>query len=183
MKRHILLVTCLILAIACKEETDPFLITEHSIGLLTDSTQVKELKAIFSNDSISKYIGGDEFTGNINDINVYEGGGNHLLALTPFESLDSISTIKSIKIVDSRYKTTKGITKLSTFGDIQNKYKISRIQNTLSNIVVSVDAINAYFTIDKQELPAELRYDMDLKIEALQIPEKAKIKSFYIHWF
>jgi hypothetical protein len=39
-----------------------------------------------------------------------------------------------------------------------------------------------YFTIEKTELPAELRFDMNLKIEAIQIPDDAKIKNFYLQW-
>jgi hypothetical protein len=48
---------------------------------------------------------------------------------------------------------------------------------------VSVDEINAYFTIDKNELPEDLRYDMNKKIEAISIPPTAKIKDFFIQWY
>ena len=57
---------------SCEKEQDPFQISTQHIGLLTDSTQVKDLEAIYANDSISRYIGGDEFTGNINDIEIYD---------------------------------------------------------------------------------------------------------------
>ena len=165
------------------KEIDPFLIESQNIGLLTDSTQVRDLESIFVNDSISKLIGGDEFTGSINSIDIYDKSGNMLLSLTPFEDLDSTSTIKSIQVIDNRYKTPKGISKVSTFKDISANYKISSIQNTLRNLIVSVDEINAYFTIDKNELPAEMRFDMSLKIEAIQIPESAKINNFFIQWY
>jgi hypothetical protein len=49
-------------------------------------------------------------------------------------------------------------------------------------VVVSVNEINASFTIDKTELPGGLRFDMDATIDAIQIPEKAKIKFFMLHW-
>ena len=52
----------------------------------------------------------------------------------------------------------------------------------ISSIVVFVDEINASFTIDKKELPANLRFDMELKIEKIQIPDKAKIKYFFVYW-
>ena len=48
---------------------------------------------------------------------------------------------------------------------------------------MSVDEINAYFTIDKNELPEDLRYDMNKKIEAISIPPTAKIKDFFIQWY
>lgn len=166
----------------CEKETDPNLITKHSIGFLTDSTTVKDLKTIFQNDSIVKFVGGDEFTGAINDIDVYSKTGELLLTLTPSEALDSTSTIKTVTIKDERYKTAKGINASSTFGELQQQYKISSIQNTLKNVVVMINEINAFIAIDKKELPANLQYDMRLKIDAVQIPDDAKIKNFSLYW-
>ncbi|WP_339894376.1 hypothetical protein [uncultured Algibacter sp.] len=166
----------------CKKEQNPFEISKQHIGLLTDSTQVKDLKSVYVNDSIVKFIGGDEFTGNINNIEIFEKGGKKLLTLTPKQSLDSTSTIASIRILDERYKTNKNISAISTFKDLKANYKISRISNLINSIVIAVDEINANFTIDKKELPANLRFDMDLKFEATHIPEHAKVKYFFISW-
>ena len=66
--------------------------------------------------------------------------------------------------------------------DINAAYKISKIDNLINSIVVSVNEINASFTIDKKELPASLRFDMDMTIDPIQIPEKAKVKFFILHW-
>lgn len=167
---------------SCKKEQDPFQIGKQHIGLLTDSTQIKDLKHVFSNDSIVKFISGDEFTGNINDIKIFEKGGKKLLTLTPRQSLDSTSVIESVQIFDSRFKTDKNITMLSTFKDIADNYKISRIDNLINSVVVSVNQINAAFTIDKKELPANLRFDMNLNIEAAHIPDNAKVKYFFLNW-
>jgi hypothetical protein len=183
MKKNLaILIILLSFFSSCKKEIDPFLISKQNIGLLNDSTQVKDLESVFINDSIVKSVSGDEFIGNVNDIEIYEKGGKQLLILTPSQSLDSTSTIKNIRILDNRYKTEKGLTPNSTFKTIKDNYKISNIQNTLRSIIVSVNEINAYFTIDKDELPANMRYDMDLKIEAIQIPDDAKIKNFYLYW-
>jgi hypothetical protein len=183
LKKNILLLIAIIsLSSSCEKEINPFLISKQNIGHLTDSTQVKDLESAFINDSIYKFISGDEFTGNANDIEIYEKGGNQLLVLSPSQSLDSTSTIRTVKVVDPRYTTTKGLNPNSTFKSIKDNYKISNIQNTLRNIIVSVNEINAYFTIDKKELPANMRFDMNLKIEAIQIPEEAKIKVFYLYW-
>ncbi|MGV6832092.1 MAG: hypothetical protein ACWA5P_11105 [bacterium] len=184
MKNKSLITFIVVIAMvyACSKPNNPFLINPHSVGLLTDSTQVKDLANIYINDSIVNYVGGDEFTGAIDDIDIYAITGEHLLTLSPEEALDSTSVIKTITIKDERFITTKGINMNSTFGDIQSNYKISNIQNTLKNVLVSVNEINAFFTIDKDQLPANLRYDMSLKIEAVQIPESAKIKSFNLYW-
>lgn len=167
---------------SCKKEQDPFQVSKQHIGLLTDSTQVKDLEALFVNDSIVNYIKGDEFIENESDIEVFEKGGKKLLILSPKQVLDSTSTIGSVQIIDSRFKTDKNISTLSTFKDIQDNYTVSRINNLINSIVVSVDEINASFTIDKKELPANLRFDMNLKIEKSQIPDTAKIKYFFVHW-
>ena len=173
MKKTILLLIIIIsIFTSCEKEINPFLISKQNIGHLTDSTQVKDLESVFINDSIVKYVSGDEFTGNVNDLEIYEKGGKLLLVLSPSQALDSTSTIRTVKVVDPRFVTVKGLSPKSTFKDINVNYKISNI----------VNEINAYFTIDKNELPANMRFDMNLKIEAIQIPEEAKIKNFYLYW-
>ena len=184
MKHYLFLAILLGLFVACDKTTDPFLITTNSAGLLTDSTMIRELKTVFINDSLSKFIGGDEFTGNTNTISVYEKeSGALLLELDPNSALDSLSTIRTVRIMDPRFKNQDGINTLSTFGDLNSNYRISSVQNTLRSLIISVDEINAYFTISKKELPEEMRYNMNKKIEAISIPESAKIKDFYIQWY
>ncbi|WP_290698855.1 hypothetical protein [Lacinutrix sp.] len=183
MKKTIFaLLTISIVIASCKKEVDPFSISKQNIGLLTDSTQVKDIKTIYAKDSIVKKIAGDEFLGSINDIEIYEKGGKHLLSLSPKEALDSTTTIGNIKIYDTRYKTKTGINTLSTFGDIKTNHKISNIENTLRNVVIFVNENNTFFTISKDELPSELRFDMSKKIEATNIPDTAKIKYFMVGW-
>jgi len=60
---------------SCKKEVNPYFISKNSIGLLTDSTKVKDLETIFINDSVVKRIRGDEFTGRINDIEIFDKMG------------------------------------------------------------------------------------------------------------
>ena len=84
--------------------------------------------------------------------------------------------------MDPRYETKEGVSISSTFKDIVKNYNISRIENTLNAAVVFLDDINVYLTIDKKELPSNLRYDTDTRIRASQIPDEAKIKYFMIYW-
>jgi len=181
-KPIISLIFIALLFIGCKKEQDPFQISKQNIGSLTDSTQVKDLETVFINDSIVKYKGDTQFTGDINNIEVYDKLGKKLLVLSPSKPLDSTATISNVLIMDSRFKTDKNITTLSTFKDIQANYKISRIDNLISSIVITVNDLNATFTIDKKELPASLRFDMKIRIEETQTPENAKIKYFFINW-
>ncbi len=177
------LILSITLLTSCNKEQNPFQISTNNIGNLNDSTQVKDLKMVFANDSIVSSASDDEFSGSTNDIYVYEKGGKQLLVLSPSQASDSTATIKTVRIIDERYKTPKGLQTNSTFKSIRDSYTISSIQNTLIDIIVSVDDINAYFTIDKKDLPAEMRFDMNLEIEAIHIPEDAKIKNFFIQWF
>ncbi|MFK7780813.1 hypothetical protein [Psychroserpens sp.] len=179
----VMLIALLIVSCTKEKKQDPFQIGKQHIGLLTDSTQVKDLELAFPTDSIVKNIMGDEFSGSVNDIEIYDtSSGKPLLILTPTQALDSTAKIKSIHIKDSRYKTDKNISSISTFSDIKNNYKISGIATLINSVVISVNEINASFTIDKKELPANLQFNMDLKIEAVQIPDNAKIKYFMLYW-
>lgn len=179
-----LVITAIIglLFVGCTKSQDPFLVQKQNVGSLTDSTQVKDLDLIFASDSVVKFIGGDEFTGDISTIDIYESGGVKLLELTPSQALDSTAVIENIRIMDARYRTKKNVSLSSTFKDIADNYTISRIDNLINSAVISVNEINASFTIDKKELPANVRFDMDLKIEETQIPDDAKIKYFMINW-
>ncbi len=168
--------------VSCNQKQNPFEISKQHIGSLTDSTQIKDLKTVFSNDSIVKFISGDEFTGSINNIEIYEKGGKKLLVLTPKQALDSTSIIENIQVIDPRYKTSKNISTLSTFKDISSSYKISKISNLINSVLITVNELNASFVIDKKELPANLRFDMNLKVEAMHIPDDAKIKYFFLNW-
>ena len=91
-------------------------------------------------------------------------------------------TIKTVQVFDERYTTEEGINLNSTYKDITEAYEISRIETLISSIVIFVDDINAYFTIDRDELPGELRFNMDAKVTGAEIPNDAKIKYFMIGW-
>ena len=163
-------------------KVDPYTIGPRHIGLLSDSTQVKDLEVIFKNDSVAQNESELGTIRIVNSINVYTKSGDHLLTLSPRKIQDSTSTISTVKIEDGLYKTAEGISINSTYGELSKTYKISKIDNLIKTVVVSVDEIDASFTIDKEELPANMRFDMSLNIDPIQIPDEAKIKYFMLHW-
>ena len=181
MKKLIFPVLSLLL-IACEKEDDPFLITKDSVGLLTKEVQVNELDSVYANDSIVKDVTESEYFSSSNEIRVYDNSGKQMLLLEPVQAFDSTSTVGYIQILDPRFQTAKGLSTESTFKDIVENYTISRIENTLSAAVIFIDELNIYITIDKKELPPELRYDTETKIQAAQIPDEAKFKYFMIGW-
>lgn len=171
-----------LILISCqKESDDPFLIDKTHVGLLTKEMQVRQLDSIFKNDSIVVKKENGMFS-NGDEILIYDKKGAKLLRLDPVQSFDSTSTIGNIQILDPRFKTRAGFGMESTFKDIVANYSISRIENTLNAIVIFIDEINAYVTIDKKELPQVLRGNVDQSIETEQIPKDAPISYFWIGW-
>lgn len=171
-----------VLLISCEKEEDPFLITKDSVGHLTKDVQINELDSLYANDSLVRDVTESEYFSSSNEIRVYDNTGKQMLLLEPVQAFDSTSTVGYIQILDPRFETAKGLGTQSTFKDIVENYTISRIENTLSAAVIFIDDLNIYITIDKKELPPELRYDTETKIQASQIPDDAKFKYFMIGW-
>lgn len=167
---------------SCEKEQDPFLISATSVGPITKQVRINQLDSIFAEDSLVKQVSNSELYRKSNEIEVYDSEGKKLLLIEPVQAFDSTSTVGFIQVLDPRYKTAKGLGKESTFKDIVENYNISRIENTLSAAVIFIDELNIYVTIDKKQLPVELRYDTQSRIQASQIPDDAKIKYFMVDW-
>jgi len=161
------------------EKDSTFVISENQIGKLLKTATVSELEAIFVSDSIVKDTASVTLAVFPKKIEIFEKGGAHLLSLTP--NTDSVPGIENIRIVDKRYTTDKGIGIASSFKDIKDNYSIKKVSSSLNNVVVFLKESDLYITIDKKELPADLRY-VNTPIDAVQIPDEAKIKYLMIGW-
>lgn len=161
---------------SCQKDTT-FSITETSVGPLNQSTTVDQLQSVFAQDSIVRDTTMSALASS-KKIEVYEKGGKHLLTLTP--SSDSIPKIQNVRVMDPRYTAENGIGLSSTFSNIKKKFEIKKVVATLNSIVVFPKGSNLYFTIDKQELPDNLRFSTT--IEAVQIPDEAKVKYLMLGW-
>lgn len=182
-KRALLILGLCITVLSCtSDEENPFLITPTQVGPLKKEVKINQLDSIFEGDSIVRQTSGPEQLRSTDEIKIFDKEGNALMSLEPLQEFDSTSTIGYIRILDARYETKNGLNVKSTFKDILENYNISRIENTINSAVIFLDEINAYVTIDKNQLPTSLRYDTDSKIMALQIPDDAKIKYFMIYW-
>lgn len=179
MKKYIHIPFLGLLFLACAEKDTTFLITNESVGKLDKISLVRDLELIYADDSIVKDTFAFNFNARPRKIKVFEKGGKHLLTLTP--SGDSIPTVENIRVMDARFVSENGVGLNSTFKDIQDHYTIKKIVTALNNVVIFVNETNLYFTIDKEELPANLRYSTS-NIEAVQIPDEAKIKFLMIGW-
>jgi len=170
-----------LILVHCKKDRDPnFLITNSQVGKLMRTSNVSDLESIYTNDSIVRDTIQSTLVSNANTIKIYEKGGAQLLTLTP--NGDSIPKIGIIRVLDSRFKTEVGIGLQSTFKEIKDKYVIKKIVTSLNNVIIFIENSDVYFTIDKEELPASLRYDTSIDIEEVQIPNDAKIKYMMVGW-
>lgn len=165
----------------CEKEKDmAFLITNNSVGKLERISLIRDLEVIYDQDSIVKDTMKLSLGFGSRSINIYEKGGSHLLTLTP--SNDSIPKVQNVRVNDPRFKTEKGVGLNSTFKDIKEKYAIKKIITSINNIVIFVKDSDVYFTIDKSELPESLRYVSSPSIDAVQVPDDAKIKYLMVGW-
>jgi hypothetical protein len=171
----------LILITRCEEEKNPkFVITSSQVGKLDKNSLARDLELIYADDSLAMDTVKLNFGSGASKIKIFEKGGAHLLTLTP--NMDSIPTMQNVQINDPRYSTVDGLTINSTFKDIKEKYKIKKIITSINNVVILLKDSDIYFTIDKTQLPANLRYSANTNIEEVQIPDNAKIKYMMIGW-
>ncbi len=179
--RTILLIFSCLLASQCEKEKDPnFLISSSRIGKLEKESLARDLELIYAEDSLVMDTVKLNYGSGASKIKIFEKGGNHLLTITP--NLDSIPTVQNVLIKDPRFTTSNGITINSTFKDIKEKYRIKKIITSINNVVILLKENDIYFTIDKAELPASLRYNANTSVEEVQIPDTAKIKYMMVGW-
>jgi len=180
MKKY-LLITLTIISAGCS--TNEYKIEKGKVGKLNKEIKVQQLDSIFRNDSIVKRIGeGDYMFSGDDKYLIFDTNKNHLLTITPRNQHDKGETIETIEIVSDLYKTNKGVNTKSNFEMIEKNHKINSIQNTINNLIIYVDDIDAYFIIDKQNLPIELRLGTEKIIKIINIPPDSKIKRFMIGW-
>jgi len=175
-------ILCLLILvnIGCKKEVNTeFSITKDQVGKVTRSTLIKDLETIYAEDSLVRKDPDTELGKSTSNIEIFKKGGDHLLSITP--SSDSIQKIGNIRIYDSRFSTVDGVNLLSTFKDIKAHYTIKKVLTSMNNVVILLKDNDLYFTISKEDLPAELRFGAN-NIDAVQIPEQATIKYMMVGW-
>ena len=182
LKKIIAIVSVTLLFIGCKEEINPFLISNDSVGALTRGMTIKEIDSIFAQDSIVKLYAQNEELPTQGEVEVYEKSGTKLVSISPVTNNDPDALISNFQFFDPRYKTDKGLNLSSTFKDIKANYKILNIETTISTVVIFLEDNDLFINIDKNELPENFRYNPNLVIDVTNIPDEAKIKYFMLSW-
>lgn len=179
MKKIFLALGICLLFINCQQE-NYYLIEKNKLGNLTNTSRIDEVEGSFPMDSVVRTKLNNRFKTQKQDIEIYTKNGELIAVLEPRKNNDSTSTFKQARLVGEIFKTSKGLGPASTFKEMYQNYTISTIQNAISNIIVSVDELGIYASINKKHLPADLRYDLDLEIEATQIPDDAPFQYFWL---
>jgi len=180
MKRLPILCLLFLIVISCKKEVNTeFSITKDRVGKVSRSTLIKDLETIYAEDSLVRKDPGTELGKSAGKIEIFKKGGDHLLSITP--NSDSIQKIENIRIYDPRFSTADGVNLLSTFKDIKAHYSIKKVITSMNNVVILLKENDLYFTISKEELPAELSFGSN-NIDEVQIPDQAKIKYMMVGW-
>jgi hypothetical protein len=182
LKKIIAIVSGTLLFIQCKEEINPFLISNDSVGTLTRGMTIKEIDSTFAKDSIVKLYAQNEELPTQGEVEIYEKNGTKLVSISPVTNNDPDALISNFQFFDPRYKTDKGLNLSSTFKDIKANYKISNIETTISTVVIFLENNDLFINIDKNELPENFRYNPNLVIDVTNIPDEAKIKYFMLSW-
>ena len=182
LKKIIAIVTVTLIFIQCKEEINPFLISNDSVGALTRGMTIKEIDSIFAQDSIVKLYAQNEELPTQGEVEIYDKNGTKLVSISPVTNNDPDALISNFQFFDPSYKTDKGLNLSSTFKDIKANYKISNIETTISTVVIFLEDSDLFINIDKNELPENFRYNPNLVIDITNIPDEAKIKYFMLSW-
>lgn len=186
MKKTVLFTFVVLLSIlitSCND-SERYEVKKGKVSYITPKTSIKDLQLLFKNDSIVANLSegslGDNYFQDDDEYLIYDKEGAHMLTVVPKQQLDSSSTIKSVQIFDSRFKTESGINIKSTFSEINLKNNINKIESSLSSATLFIDDLNATIAIDKGELG--LKGFSTEKVDLDQIPDLAKMKSFIV-WF
>lgn len=182
MKKALFTITLAATMLAsCGQKEQKFQIKNDQIGPLHKGALIKQVDSIFIEDSIaSNAKKGAE--GYQNEVEVFDKEGNKLMVLSPDKNNNPEAPITHIQITDARYKTDKGIGIKSTYKDIKKHYTVSKVETTFSSVIIFLQDSPIYISIDKDELPEDIRYDLNLKVEPTQIPDDAAIKLFMVSW-
>lgn len=171
-----------ILLSQCAEKQDPYSIGAGTVGKLTQELQMKQLDSVFAQDSIVKLNPMENALGTQGEVEIYDKEGNKLLLISPDNERDPNSRISYIQIFDARFHTDKGLTTKSTFADVKKNYEIANVENAINAVVVFLKNSDIYLTIDKKQLPENIRYNYNAKVEISQIPDEATFKYFMVGW-
>lgn len=184
MKYLKFLILFLILSSCAKDKKT--LISKNRLGDLTNSIKISEIENMLPEDSIvtvnARNAYGEFISSAVKQVEVYDTSDQQVLVIKPFGGMDTLSKIRSIRVLSKRYKTKNGIGLGSTYKDLKKYHDVSNIQSLANSIIITLNDINAVASFDRNVLPGEVRFDMEADIKPTMIPDNAKINRFWINF-
>lgn len=166
-----------------KNRIDLFLVTENSVGIFKKGMTINEVIQMVPKRQIKKKVGYGEFEDDTyDDYEIYDKENQHILTMTPLTQNDSNSTINRVLIIDNRFRTESGISVESTYSELIKSYKVTDYSPDLEHIVLSVEQIGAWFSIEKTELEKGWWDEKTKRIDKTKIPSDSHFDSFVIWW-
>ncbi len=158
-------------------------ITENSIGTFTQKNTISDVLHNTPLEQIKKKKGVGEFKDDIyDDYEIYSRNGQHLFTVTPKDTGNINQKINRVLIAHPIFKTDKGIHCKSTYQDIKNAYKITKIVPTREHIVIIVKELNACLSIPKTSLKKGWWNEKTKTVNVSKIPNNAQISSLVLWW-
>jgi len=185
MKHIFLVIVLACLVLSCNKE-NPYLVAKNRLGPLDNTTKIYEIESLFVGDSVVVENPESPFGTFIKTVvktmEVYDTTGKKHLIIKPQGALDTISKIKSIRLVSDRYKTENGIGYGATFGELKKYHGVSNIQSSLKSIIITLKDLNAFVSFDREVLPSDVRFDLEADITPIMIPDDATINRFWLNF-
>ena len=184
--KQIFIVCLLGLTISSCTKENPYLMAKNKLGPLDNATRINQVEPLFSVDSVvvtyPESAFGTFIKSEIKKMEVYDTTGIKHLIIEPRCSLDTISFIKSIRLVSARYKTENGIGFGSTFGELKKYHDVTNIQSSIKSVILTLDDLNAFVSFDREVLPNDVRFDTEAEIKPIMIPDDATINRFWLNF-
>ena len=183
--KYLSILVFLILLTSC-EKDQKNIIARNQLGDLNNTTKIFEIKSLLKLDSIvninARNAYGRKISSTIEEVEVYDTSGRKVLTIKPGSALDSVSPIKNIRIFSEKYKTKDDIALGSTFAELKKYHDIGKIQSSLKSVIITLKDINAFVSFDREDLPGDVRFDLDADIRPTMIPDDAKINRFWLNF-
>jgi len=179
--KYFTVITLMLLIASCQTKNNDFIIKNKQVGKLTDTTTIAQMKELYRHDSIVKKTEGQTAFEPYDEYWIIDKNNKEvLMVVIPKKMDDDQSVIKEVDIKSSRFKTEKGVSLTSDFGDFIKHHKIGRIDETFKYIVVFIDDLNATIDMPKDVIPLNAQNDTRIKIDETLIPDNTKIRDFIV---
>ncbi|NPA46538.1 MAG: hypothetical protein GXO24_04910 [Chlorobi bacterium] len=154
-------------------------IEKGHLGPVDAKTDSLSLKRIFKADSLGKI---ETSTGleTQETLPVYDRqSGREKLRFTFREQKDSIY-LYAVEVTDPQYKTAKGLSVETPYGEWKKNYRISRVETTLRHVVVFLPELNATLIFPYDALADNAQHNPAVRPDESSLKPEAKPVSIIL---